>query len=101
MTLNDIESAAMASDKPVVEKIYQADGSKLIAIGMKKGVVLADHKAPSKAKIMVIKGEIDFNTETNSIRLAVSDSLDIPLDVTHSVEAYEDALFLLLLEHTS
>jgi len=98
MTLNEIEKTAGTSDKPVVEKIYHTDGLKLIAIAMKSGVVLSEHKAPAKAKLVVIKGEIDFNTETDSIRLAAPDSLDIPLDVTHSVRAFEDALFLLLLE---
>ena len=98
MTLEEIERAAMAADKPIVANMYQANGSLLIAIGMKGGVVLKEHRAPSKAKIMVIKGEIDFNTETQSLRLAAPDSLDIPLDVSHSVAAYNDTLFLLHLE---
>ncbi len=98
MTLNDIEKASILSDTPVVKNIFNTDGSKLIAIGMKCGVILKEHIAPCKAKLMVIKGEIDFNTQTESRRLATYDSYDIPLDMPHSVEAYEDALFLLMLE---
>jgi quercetin dioxygenase-like cupin family protein len=98
MTLSEIVEEATLSGQPVVQNIYQADGSKLIAIGMKGGMVLPEHKAPAEAKLMVIKGEIDFNTATKSLRLAVPDSLHIPLDVVHSVQAYNDALFLLLLE---
>lgn len=98
MTLNDIEKASILSDTPVVKNIFNTDGSKLIAIGMKGGVILKEHVAPCKAKLMVIKGEIDFNTQTESRRLATYDSYDIPLDMPHSVEAYEDALFLLMLE---
>lgn len=98
MTLNEIEKASIISDAPVVKNIFNTDGSKLIAIGMKGGVVLKEHITPCKAKLMVIKGEIDFNTQTESRRLATYDSYDIPLDMPHSVEAYEDALFLLMLE---
>ncbi|AGC75326.1 hypothetical protein LX97_00033 [Nonlabens dokdonensis] len=98
MTLSEIEQASIHSELPIVKNIFNTDGSSLIAIGMKSGAVLDEHKAPCKAKLMVIKGEIDFNTATESRRLAVYDSYDIPLDVTHSVEAYEDALFLLMLE---
>ncbi len=98
MTLSEIAQKATLSDQPVVHNIYQANGSKLIAIGMKTGVVLQKHTVSLKTKLMVIKGEIDFNTATESVRLAVPDSLHIPLNVAHSVEAYNDTLFLLLLE---
>ena len=98
MTLNEIEQASIHSESPIIKNIFHANGSSVIAIGMKSGAVLDKHKAPYRAKLMVIKGEIDFNTETESRRLAVYDSYDIPLDVTHSVEAYEDALFLLMQE---
>jgi len=98
MTLHDIEQKSLQAETPVLGTIFKADGSKVIAIGMKRGVVLQKHTAPSKAKILVIKGEIDFNTENQSKRLALYESYDIPLELTHSVEAYEDALFLLLLE---
>jgi quercetin dioxygenase-like cupin family protein len=98
MPLNQLEKESLATDKPVIRSIYQADQSKLLAVGMKTGVVLPEHTAPTKAKLMVVKGEIDFNTETESIRLAAPDSLEIPEDVVHSVEAYNDAMFLLHLE---
>jgi quercetin dioxygenase-like cupin family protein len=98
MTLHEVEQKSLQAEAPVVEAIFKAEGSKVIAIGMKRGVVLHKHTAPSKAKLLVIKGEVDFNTENQSKRLALYDTYDIPLEVTHSVEAYEDALFLLLLE---
>lgn len=98
MTLHEIEQKSLQAETPVIEAVFKAEGSKVIAIGMKRGVVLHKHTALSKAKILVIKGEVDFNTETQSKRLALYDTYDIPLELTHSVEAYEDALFLLLLE---
>lgn len=101
MPFNQLEKESLSTDKPVIKLIYQANQYKLLAIGMKTGVVLPEHTAPSKAKLMVVKGEIDFNTATQSIRLAAPDSLEIPGDIVHSVEAYNDAMFLLHLEQVS
>lgn len=46
---------------------------------------------------MVLKGEIDLNTKTESFRLDPLDTFDIPLRLEHTVVAYEDAVFLVLL----
>ena len=86
------------SDRPVIKKLYSKHGTKLLAIGLREGVVLAEHTAPGKAQLMVIKGEIDFNTETESRRYDCFETYDIPLNVKHSVVAIEDAMFLLLLD---
>lgn len=101
MPLNQLEKESLDSDKPVIKPIYQADHSSMLAIGMKTGVVLPEHTISSRAKLMVVKGEIDINTVDQSIRLAVPDSLEIPKDIAHSVEAYNDALFLLHIEKES
>lgn len=98
MTLSEIEQKAVSTYKPVVHNLYQADGSKLMAVGLKRGAVLPEHIAPTKAKLIIIKGEVDFNTATESYRLSMSDSFDIPLKVPHSVVAYNDALFLILFD---
>lgn len=99
MSLLKLQQLSQESDKPIIEKIYSDNGTKLIAIAMKKGVELPNHKAPSRAKLIVVKGEIDFNILEKSYRLAVPDTLEIPLDTTHSVQAFENSLFLLLLSN--
>ena len=85
------------SDKPIVEKIYNERGTKLIAVGLKKGVELAEHTAPSKAKLIMVQGEVDFNMKNESFRFAALDTYDIPLNVKHTVVGVEDAVFVLLL----
>ncbi|QIE60905.1 hypothetical protein G5B37_09150 [Rasiella rasia] len=89
------------SDVPVVKKIHDANGTKILAIGLRRGVSLAKHKAPCKARLLVIKGEVDFNTEEESMRFACYESYDIPMNVTHSVEAWDDAICLLFLNENS
>lgn len=98
MTLQEEVHTARNVDTPVIQNIYNEQGSKLIAVSMKQGMVLPEHKSLCKANLFVIKGEIDFNTTYESIRLATADSYEIPMDQTHTVAAREDALFLLLMD---
>ena len=87
--------------KPLIKQIYDKAGKKLYVIGLRSGVELAEHLTNSKAKIMVVQGEIDFNTTTSSYRLERFDSFEIPSDTKHSVVGVFDAIFLLLLRKSN
>ncbi|MCH2489378.1 MAG: hypothetical protein MK211_04445 [Flavobacteriales bacterium] len=95
--IKEVADSLQSSETPVLKKIYDKNGTKLLVIGLKQGVVLKEHMAPSGAKLIVMQGEIDYNTETSSYRFAQLDIYDIPKKVSHSVVAIEDAVFLLLL----
>lgn len=95
-TLNEIAQALSTSNKPVIKQIYNQEGQKMIAVGLKKGVVFPEHLAPAKAKLMVIQGEVDYNTETENFRFESFDTYDIPMKVRHSVVAFYNAIFLVL-----
>lgn len=85
------------SDKPIIEKIYAQNGIIIMAIGLARGVEMSEHIAQCNSKLLVLKGEVDFNTETESRRYACYESCDIPSKVKHSVVAWDDAIFLLFL----
>ena len=95
--LTEVAHSLKTSDRPIIKKILDKNGTKIMAIGLGRGVELAEHVAPCKARLLVIKGEIDFNTKTESKRFACYESFDIPMDVKHSVVAWDDAIFLLFL----
>ncbi len=95
--LKEVAEKLKNSNTPVMQKIHTNNGTKLIAFGLKKGVALAEHTAPSKAKIIMVQGEVDFNMKQESYRLATLDTYDIPLKEKHAVVGVEDAIFLLLL----
>ena len=97
MTLNEISESLANSEKPLIKQIYHKAGKKMLAIGLPSEVELPEHVASSEAKLMVVQGEIDFNTETHSYRLERFDSFDIPANIKHSVVGVFDAIFLLLL----
>lgn len=95
--MTEVAQSLKTSDRPIIKKILEENGIKIMAIGLGRGVELAEHVAPCKARLLVIKGEIDFNTKTESKRFACYESFDIPMDVKHSVVAWDDAIFLLFL----
>lgn len=98
--LNEISQALSNSERPVIKQIYNQEGQKLLAIGLKKGVVFPEHLAPSRAKLMVIQGAIDYKTEVDSFRFESFDAYDIPMEVKHSVVGVTDAIFLILFGKT-
>ena len=61
MPLNQISESIATSDKPLIKQIYHKAGKKMLAIGLRSGVELPEHVTVSKAKLMVVQGEIDFN----------------------------------------
>ncbi|WP_255505984.1 hypothetical protein [Mesonia sp. K4-1] len=95
--MTELAKSLKLSDQPVIKKILDENGTKVLAIGLKRGVELTEHVAPCKAKLLVIKGEIDFNTNSESRRYACYESYDIPINLKHSVVAWDDAIFLLFL----
>jgi len=95
--MTELAKSLKLSDQPVIKKILDENGTKVLAIGLKRGVELKEHVAPCKTKLLVIKGEIDFNTNLESRRYACYESYDIPINLKHSVVAWDDAIFLLFL----
>ncbi|AFU69483.1 hypothetical protein P700755_002751 [Psychroflexus torquis ATCC 700755] len=95
--MKEIAEKLKVSDQPVIKTIYKGRDMTIIAIGLGRGVESAEHLAPSKTKLMVVQGEINFNTETESRRYACFESYDIPMNLRYSLEAWEDALVLLFL----
>ena len=98
LVLNEISESLSKSKKPLIKKFYDKADKKLLVIGLRSGVELPENLTTSKGKIMVIQGEIDFNTATSSYRLERFDSFDIPQGVQHSVVGVFDDIFLLLLK---
>lgn len=100
LVLNEISEVLPKSHEPLIKQIYDKAGYTLLAIGLRRGIELPKYAVPSKAKLMVVQGEIDLNTATHSYRLECFDTFDIPIDVEHSIVGVFDAIFLLLVGKT-
>lgn len=96
MLVKEILSELPDATKPVVRKFEQQDGSHVLAIGLKEGVVLKEHKSDIPARILVIKGAIKYITGSGSTQLGLFDEHIIPIGEYHSVEPREDSIFLVI-----
>ena len=96
MLVKEILSELPMADKPVVRKFEQEEGSHVLAIGLNKNVVLKEHKSDIPARILVIKGAIEYIAGDKRTRLEVFDEHIIPIGEYHSVEPQEDSIFLVI-----
>jgi len=81
--------------KPVTALLTSGTNSKLIAIGLAKGVLLKKHKAPGPTKLIVLKGKLEYLSKGNSKIFSEYDEYQIPLEEVHSVVGIENSVFLL------
>ena len=95
MLINNIALQIKKSKEPVVRQIYALAHKSLQVIGLGHGVTLDQALKVDKAKLLVIQGEIDFNTASQSYRLERFDSFEIPKNVDHQIVGVFDAIFLL------
>jgi quercetin dioxygenase-like cupin family protein len=92
MTIKDIKLKLKTSNNPVAKSLHQGLGFKTLVIGFKKGMILKEHKAHIKSKLTVLEGAVIYKEEHRIIELEQYDEVEIPIEITHSVEAKEDSL---------
>ena len=96
MIIKSILEELKSSTRPVVKTLHKTMLSKVICIGLSKGMELREHKAHQPTRLIVIDGQIEFK-ENGEIRVfSKFDEYDIPVEVTHAVDALEDSVILLL-----
>ena len=92
MTIKDIKLKLKTSNNPVAKSLHQGLGFKTLVIGFKKGMILKEHKAHLKSKLTVLEGAVIYKEEHRIIEPEQYDEVEIPIEITHSVEAKEDSL---------
>ncbi len=95
MTIKKIILAIENANKPITALLSKGTKSKLIAIGIGKGILLKEHKAPGPTKLIVLRGKIEYRTEDSSRIFSELDEFQIPLEEVHSVLGKENSVFLL------
>lgn len=95
MTINEIKEELKSSHHPVAKSLHHGTGFKVLVMAFKKGMVLQEHEAHIQSKLTVLEGAVIYNEEDRVVKLMQYDEVEIPFEVTHSVEAIEDSLCLL------
>lgn len=80
---------------PIARAIHKGDHFKVLAIAFKATMVLKDHKAHTPSKLTVLSGSVVYSEGDSEVCLMQYEEYEIPVEVTHSVKALEDAVCLL------
>jgi len=94
-TINEIFSELKTAANPVVRAIHAGLNFKVLALGLNSKMILKDHKAHILTKLTVLNGSVIYKEGLKEIKLYQYDIIEIPINITHSVEAIEDSLCLL------
>lgn len=83
--MNITESIAFSAEKANVFSIKKSDKLKYFAVALGKGAVLKKHSAPVPSTLIVLKGEINFMIQGETISMKQFDVYDIPVGIEHEV----------------
>ena len=95
MTIRKIKEELKTSSHPVAKSLHHGNGIKVLLIGFNKGMILREHKAHSHSKLTVLEGAVSYQEENRVMELRQYDEVEIPVEITHAVEALEDSLCIL------
>jgi quercetin dioxygenase-like cupin family protein len=95
MTIKNILQQLESSAHPVARSLHKGADFNLLVIGFKKGMRLQEHRAGKVSKLTVIQGSVVYEQGSERTVLHQFDEQDIPVQVTHAVEALEDSVCLL------
>lgn len=84
-------------DGRVSKMLVKHSGLRVALVMMKAGNQWTEHKTPSRIAIQPVSGSVRFQLPDREVTLRVGQLLVIDSAVPHSVEALEDAAFLLTL----
>ncbi len=95
MIIQETIEKMKASTGPVTAVLHKNEHFKVILLGLKKGLVLKEHKTEIRAKISVIFGSVNFKLGEEITPLKQYETLEIPVNEYHSVTALEDSLCMI------
>ncbi|WP_163379646.1 hypothetical protein [Cyclobacterium sp. SYSU L10401] len=95
MTIKEIKEELKTANHPIAKSLHHGTGFKVLVVGFLKGMVLKEHKAHTVSKLTVLEGAVIYKEEDRVLELKQYEEVDIPLEITHSVEAMEDSLCIL------
>lgn len=96
MIIKNIIAQVETSNRPVAKILKHSGNSKAIAIGLKKGMIWPDHKTSVPTMLIVADGLVTYREGNKAVVLEKYDNFDVPVDITHALEAQEDSLCILL-----
>lgn len=86
------------NDKPIVKILFRNKDTRVVVVGLKKGIKMIDHQLPAQARLIMMKGSIHIDSKIEEVDLNEFDEYIIPPKVIHQVYAEEDAMIFIILD---
>ena len=90
------ESSWKDSDRNAIT-VFKTNGLRIVLIALHEGAEMARHTAGGIISLQVLEGELQFNTDTQSVELNKGQMLTLHERIPHSVRAIKETTFLLTL----
>lgn len=94
--MEEILQKLMITEKPITKWVHQNKSFAITAIGLKKGNTLKKHLIRAPTSLIMLQGKINCSIADLQYSLNVFESLEIPINQQHQIDAVEDAIFLLI-----
>lgn len=88
--MNILEHLDFGDERPSVCAIQRTEKTNYFAIGLLQNQILKKHTANVPSLLTVIKGEIEFFINGETIHFKEFDTYDIPVMVEHEVKGVEE-----------
>lgn len=96
MVIKEALTEVELKNHPVARILHKGDMFKVMAIAFQKNMILREHKTHLPATITVMKGKVNYRTADSFTTIEEYDDFQIPINETHSIEALEDSICLLV-----
>lgn len=83
--MNILEQLQFNAEKPSVAIIKKNDHIKYFAVGLGKNTLMKKHITAVPATLVMVKGEVEFHINGETLHLKVGDTYEIPVNVEHEV----------------
>lgn len=96
MVIKEALAEVKSKNHPVARILHKGDIFKVMAIAFQKDMILREHKTHLPATLTVIKGKVNYRRADSFTTVEEYDNFQIPINETHSIEALEDSICLLI-----
>jgi quercetin dioxygenase-like cupin family protein len=95
------EESSWKDSKRNAITVFKTQGFRIVLIALHEGAEMARHIADGIISVQVLEGEIQFNTDLQSVQLSEGQMLALHERIPHSVLALKETIFLLTLSFTT
>ncbi|REG83121.1 cupin domain-containing protein [Algoriphagus antarcticus] len=88
--MNILENLAFTEERPSVCPIQRTDKTNYFAIGLLHDQILKKHTANVPSLLTVLKGEVEFFINGETLHLKEFDTFEIPVMVEHEVKGVQE-----------